>query len=44
MEIILLNTSLFSMRKMHGATCTCIHVQYDRKIILESLCDRKAYN
>ena len=43
MEIISLNTSLFSMRKtVHGAICACI--QHDHKIILESLCDRKAYN
>ena len=32
MEIISLNTSLFSMRKMHGATCIVAKLQHDHKI------------
>ena len=42
MEITSLNTSHFSMRKMHGATCILAKLQHDHEIILESLCDRKA--
>ena len=44
MEIISLNTSVFSMRKMHGATCIVAKLRHDHKIILELLCDQKAYS